>query len=154
MKHFLMLLSLCCLWSCSSQKKLESLSDVPFKIEQCTVQEWVGGRAESGSGVDLKINLSEDLAGLDFEKIYFRARALDCKLMTENNASVLVASYSTDEIANGTVEKQGEKMKKMFEIDTNEAVLAYKNGENKLKYVKITNIKEVAPKIYQGRPQN
>ena len=138
------------LMGCTSQKKLET-TDIPFKIDQSSFQKWSGGREESGSGAELKIIISGTLKDMSFEKVYFRGRSLDCTLKTENGLSAIVASHETNNIL---IDKDGKKMQEVFKLQPNEAVLAFKKGDDKLKYAKVKSIKEIAPILYKGRQRN
>ncbi len=138
------------LMGCTSQKKLET-NDIPFEFGQSSFQKWSGGREESGSGAELKIIISGPLKDMSFEKVYFRGRSLDCTLKTEKGLSAIVASYDTNDIS---IDKDGKKMQEVFNLQTNEAVLAFKKSDDKLKYAKVKSIKEIAPVLYKGRPRN
>ena len=45
-------------------------------------------------------------------------------------------------------------MQEVFNLQPNEAVLAFKKSDDKLKYAKVKSIKEIAPVLYKGRPRN
>jgi len=139
--------------SCTSQKKLET-NNIPFEIGQSSVQNWSGGREESGSGAELKIIISEVLEGMSFEKVYFRGLALNCELKKEEGLPTIVASFKRDELTNTNVDKDGEEIQKTFELQPNQAILAYKRAGEKTKFTKIDNIKEKPPVLYKGRPRN
>jgi len=141
------------LMSCSSQKKLETTS-IPFELGNSTFQKTMGGREETGTDAELRINVSENLKDLAFEKIYFRGQALDCELRTKDDASSIVAIYKITETSEMSSDTDGKKMQEMFKLQTNEAVLAYKIDNDKLKYVKIENIKEKAPILFKEMPKN
>lgn len=139
--------------NCTSQKKLET-SDIPFVIGQSTFQTWSGGREESGTGAELRIIVSEDLNDMSFEKIYFRGRAMDCELKTEDGLSALIASYKKGKTTDVPADKEGMKMQGTFELQSDEAVIAYKKVDGKLKYTKVEGVKEKAPVLFQSKPRN
>lgn len=154
MKNILLATVVLGLMSCSSQKQLET-NTLPFEIGQSSFQKWSGGREESGTGAELKIIVSEALQeDLSFEKIYFRGRALDCKLKTENGISAIISAYKDDEKANMAHDKDGKKMQESFELQPDQAIIAFKEADEKLKYTKVNGIKEKAPILYKGRPKN
>lgn len=153
MKNIFTLTLLLGLLGCSSQKILEQ-ENIPFTIGQANVQEWLGGRAESGTGVEIKFNLIELPQEVNFEKVYFRARALACQMVSENDKTLIMASYKTENSTNNKIDEEGISMQKAFKIGTNEAVLSYRDSKDKLKYVKVINIKNKAPDIYKGKPSN
>lgn len=152
MKNILIATILCGLMSCSSQKQLET-NNIPFEIGQSSFQKWAGGMEESGSGAELKILISEPLADTSFEKIYFRGRAFDCELKTENEISAIVASYKRAETTNDLIDKDGAKMQEAFDLRADQAIIAFKKGNEKLKYAKVNGIKEKAPILYRGLPK-
>lgn len=139
--------------SCTSQKKLET-EGVPFEIGQSTYQESLGGREESGTSAELKVNVSKAMTDMTFEKVYFRGHAMDCALKTEEGLSTLVATYKSTKELDPAVVKEGKKMQETFELEKDEAVVAYTNVDGKLKYVKVEGIKEKQPIIYKSRPRN
>lgn len=152
MKNILLASVVFGLMSCASQK-LET-NNIPFEIGQSSFQRWSGGMEASGTGAELKIIISEPMADMSFEKIYFRGRAFDCELKTENGISAIVASYKHDESTNSLVDKDGAKMQETFELQPDQAIIAFLQGAEKLKYVKVDSIKEKAPILYKGRPKN
>ncbi len=154
MKNILLATVVLALMSCSSQKQLET-NTIPFEIGQSSFQKWSGGREESGTGAELKIIVSEALQeDMSFEKIYFRGRALDCELKTKDGISAIVATYKRNETTNALNDKEGNKMQESFELQPDQAIIAFKKADEKLKYVKVIGIKEKVPVLYKGRPQN
>lgn len=150
MKNILLATIVLGLMSCSSQKQLET-TDIPFEIGQSTFQKWSGGREESGTGAELKIIISEAMNDMTVEKVYFRGRAMDCELKTEEGVSSIIASYKSNDVS---IDDDGEKMQEAFELQPTEAVLAYQKTDGKVKYVKVEGIKDKAPVLYKNRPRN
>ncbi len=153
MKNILIATFILSLIGCTSQKKLET-SGIPFEIGQSSFQPWSGGREESGSGAELKISIAEAMNDMSFEKIYFRGRALQCEIKTENGLSTLVAAYTKKGTTEMPDEKEGIKMQEMFQLQPDEAIVAFKTLDSKLKYTKVSDIKEKAPILYRSRPKN
>ncbi len=140
--------------SCASQNKLET-SDIPFEVSSSSFQEWAGGREESGSGGALKISVSElPDEDVTFEKVYFRGRAMDCKLVKEEKNTFLVSSYKIEAGTKVPADAAAKKMMDTFEVKGSEAIIGYNTAGGKVKYVKVTGIKEKAPLAYPSRPKN
>lgn len=150
MKNILLATIVFSLMSCSSQKQLET-TDIPFEIGQSTFQKWSGGKEESGTGAELKIVISEAMNDMTVEKVYFRGRAMDCELKTEEGMTSIIATYKSKDVSN---DDDGKKMQEAFELQPTEAVLAYQKADGKVKYVKVEGIKEKAPVLYKSRPRN
>jgi hypothetical protein len=153
MKNILLVTIVLGLMSCSSQKKLE-INNIPFEISHSSIQKWSGGKEVSGTGGELIIVLSNEMKNTSFEKIYFRGRALDCELKTDNDLFSIIASYKRNKNANISVDADGKKMQDTFELQPDQAIIAYRIDGEKLKYFKITGIKEKAQLLYRGRPKN
>jgi len=45
-------------------------------------------------------------------------------------------------------------MQGTFELQSDEAVIAYKKVDGKLKYTKVEGVKEKAPVLFQSKPRN
>ncbi|MFS4491758.1 hypothetical protein [Maribacter sp. 2308TA10-17] len=153
MKNIALVVFAASLFGCSSQKKLE-VNDIPFTLGKSTVQEWLGGKKESGSGANLKIEISDTLKEVSFQKVYFRARALDCTTETEGNETYVLSSYKTGAKSEETLRTEGKKMQKAFDIKPTEAVLEYTSDDGKTHYVKVSGIKEMAPEALRSMPKN
>lgn len=153
MKNILLATIVLGLMSCTSQKKLET-SNVPFETRQSTYQESLGGREESGTRAELKIVVAEQSDDMSFEKVYFRGRALDCKLISEEGTSALVSSYKSTKEIEAAMVKEGKKMKEAFDLQPDEAIIAFKKADGKLKYIKVEGVKEKAPILYKSKPRN
>ncbi|NJB37112.1 hypothetical protein [Croceivirga sp. JEA036] len=147
------------LTGCKSQQDL--VTNPPFTTGTVTCQSWVGGRAESGSGIKLVIPVEvSDKSKVDFKKAYFREKSADLKWQKVNGVASVVANFVTisapkpDIIMHADPKKEVgntpplPKEKLPFELEENECVLSYlENG--KLKYVKLEGIKEQKKKLYQ-----
>ncbi len=154
MKRIVVFVLVIGLASCASQNKLET-ANIPFELGTSSFQEWTGGREESSSGGELKISVSElATEGLTFEKVYFRGRAMDCELMKGEESTSIVSSYKINDGTKANLGKEGEKMLETFEVKGTEAILGYKTAAGKMKYVKVSGIKEKAPLLYSSRPKN
>ncbi len=140
--------------SCASQNTLET-TNIPFKVGSSSFQEWTGGREESGAGGELNISMSElPEEAITFEKVYFRGRAMNCKLMKGEENTALVSSFKLEDGSKAGLGKDVQKMLDTFEVKGTEAIIAYTAEDGKTKYVKVTGIKEKAPRIYSSRPKN
>ncbi len=155
---YLMVLSTIFLSSCSSQKKFAS--DAPFEMGEVTCQAWVGGMAESGSGMLLEIPvLSENLDAMKLQQAYFRGKVADIRLentaagwmakanfknVTMEKPDITMHSDATKEVGN----QPPMPMEKFpFELDDNECVISFLDGD-KMKYFKIGNITEKKSKVF------
>lgn len=139
--------------SCSSQKKLE-MNNIPFEISNSSFQKWSGGKEASGTRGELSIVLSDEMKDTSIEKIYFRGRSLESAMKTEDDVTSIVAAYKRNEKVNTIIDADGKKMQESFELKPDQAIIAYKMEGEKLRYFKISGIKEKAPILYRGRPKN
>lgn len=157
------------LFGCSSQKKLGKTA--PFNVTGPTFQEFAAGKAEGGSGFTLKIPLEGTLSTLVFEGVYFRGHLMKPSVEEENGKSSLVCEFwyeipaeekrfvmhadPMEEVGNQPPALLKEKDEFPFELQPDEAVIAYKEqGKRKVSFFKIGGIKEKAPLMYPSRPQN
>ncbi len=140
------------LLNCSSQK-LET-ANIPFTLEQSSFKEILGGREETGVSSELRIKVLKDSNDIKFEKLYFRGRSLACDVETKNDLNTILARYSSKEEIDEAASKDGLKMQKKFELKKDEAILAYRDADGKLKYMKVEGIKEKAPIARPSRPKN
>ncbi|WP_394747945.1 hypothetical protein [Spongiimicrobium salis] len=152
--------------SCASQKKLETAA--PFKMGSASSQAWTGGVESSGSGYTLKVAMEELSPNVEFRDIYFRGQIglvemeeVDGKMYCK--AKLIKKAGKPDIISHKDAAKEAgnqppalnTSVKKQFpfEVNKDEAVLRYTEG-NKTRYIKISNIKELAPKVYSGIQKN
>ncbi|PCJ97679.1 MAG: hypothetical protein COA50_04365 [Flavobacteriaceae bacterium] len=151
---------------CVSQKKLQT--ETPFVLGAVTGQKWIGGMEQSGTGYELAIPVSNmSIQKVDLLEVYFRGKVTRVIIEENENVIMAVAKYYSakpdiimhadpkQEVGNQppTLDKKGAKAFP-FDLKTNEAILSYLE-KDKLKYVKITQVKEKAPKIYPAaKPQD
>jgi len=155
MKKIIFLLLIIGLESCSSQKKIETTNQY-FDTGASSIQEWIGGRPESGSGFNLKIALINQSEDISFEEIYFRNRILPCELKEEGEVLYLLAKYNKTSAENPSNDMHEAKTEKKFPflLQPTEAIIGYtKEGQPK-KYLKITDIKQKAPLAFPSKPKN
>ncbi|NNC33939.1 MAG: hypothetical protein HKO09_03580 [Croceitalea sp.] len=145
--------------ACSSQKKLAN--DPPFEVGKTTCQKWVGGLAESGTGMLLEIPISNMATdGVVMHQAYFRGMVTNLNLENHEGQKIAKANFmnkknqkpdmimsgnSLDEVGN-QAPKQKEKFP--FDLSPDQCVISYMEG-NTVKYIKIQGIKEKRPLIYQ-----
>jgi hypothetical protein len=159
------------LLGCSSQKKLTETA--PFVIMDPSVQDFAAGREEGGTGFTLKFPLKEYGDDISFVTVYFRGHQLQptmemgentsvliCEFKRENSAvkpDIIMHSDSREEVGNqppGPINMIPDE-KPAFELKADEAVLGYKEkGKKRIKFFKVSGIKEKAPKVYPSRPKN
>jgi hypothetical protein len=149
---------------CSSQKKLTE--EAPFVIKDAICQTWVGGREESGKGMEVKFYL-EGLSGAEvvLDQLFFRGRVSDIALstteegttatctFTEHSKDISMHSDPTREVGNQPPRMKTEaEMNFPFELEQDEAVISYMEGD-RMRYFKITGMVEKPGKVYLGREQ-
>lgn len=133
-----------CLTSCTSQKNLQT--EIPFEIGKATCQQYVGGREESGSGIELRIPVSlMDNSEIKVGEVYFRGKQVKALMDTiEDNKVIVVRMPDNSPESSET---------KSFSLKIDEAIVSYlENGETK--YTKVEGIKQKQPLIYKGAPKN
>lgn len=132
------------LFSCSSQKKLQT--EIPFELGNASCQVYSGGLESSGSGIAVKIPVTMDNASdVVMKEIFFRGKQAPVTVEQVDGAN-----YAMAKIPNS---KGGSAETTALELGATDAVLSYiENG--KLKYTKITGIKEKQPLLYKGKPKN
>ncbi len=133
-----------CLTSCTSQKKLQT--EPSFDIGKASCQEYVSGREESGSGTELRIPVTLiENSDIQMNHVYFRGKQVDAIVNTVNGENVIVVRIPN------TASKSPEAID--LNLGKDEAVVSYsENG--KLKYAKVSDIKQKQPQIYKGAPKN
>ncbi|SIQ05503.1 hypothetical protein [Maribacter ulvicola] len=133
-----------CLYSCSSQKKLQV--ETPFKIGKATCQQYTSGREESGSGTELRIPvLLLENSGVELNEVYFRGKQVKAIVNTVDNQKMIVVRISKG------IAKSSENLD--LELNTDEAIISY-NENGRIKYAKVNDIKQKQPLIYKGAPKN
>ncbi|HAF78514.1 MAG TPA: hypothetical protein DCG42_14460 [Maribacter sp.] len=117
-----------------------------FDIGKASCQEYVSGREESGSGTELRIPVSLiENSDIQMNHIYFREKQVDAIVNTVNGENVIVVRIPN------TASKSPEAID--LNLGKDEAVVSYsENG--KLKYAKVSDIKQKQPQIYKGAPKN
>ena len=172
MKQFLYLtiLAIMGLSSCSSQKKLQT--NPPFTIDGPTCQKWTGGMESSGSGLEVRIPLTNlETESIIMQQLYFRGDSTDISTETVNGQRFAIGRFSNgslkkpDIIMHADPKKEfgnqppklktGEKAAFPFELKNDEAVISYMIGDGKtMRYTKISGIKDLQPLIYSSKPKN
>ncbi|NAS10934.1 hypothetical protein [Poritiphilus flavus] len=152
------------LGGCSSQKKLET--STPFVLGPTICQDWIGGRAESGSGRVLRIAVREmPDEGISLQNVYFRGHMAKIDMVMEDNGMIALAKYelksekpdmimhadSTKEVGNQPPKLKSKEFP--FDLQKDEAVLSYLQ-DDKIKYVKISGVVDKPARVYKGRPKN
>jgi hypothetical protein len=139
--------TLICLTFCASKERLQAT--FPQEIESVYYQGWVGGRPETGSGINLYINFVKPLSKeIRLVKVYFQQKEdalfqLDdrhyvARFMNPNyNNVIILETDDHKEYSN----KPTEISKPKFDLKPNEAVLEY-SYKNKIRFYKIRNLKE------------
>lgn len=144
---------------CSSQKKM--VTEPPFTLGEATCERWVGGRAETGSGMLLEIPiLSENLDAMKLQQAYFRGMIADITMENGDKGWVAKANFrkqnaeKPDMVMHSDGKQEvGNQPPKLqdkfpFELENNECVISFLVGES-LKFYKVEGIKELQQKIYR-----
>lgn len=167
---YIAILSLLGLGSCASQKKMQTKP--PFTIEAASFQKWTGGKEESGSGFEVNIPVSAFTKEyITFKEIYFRGKIGEASNETKVNKQYVTAKFTNSkfikpdiimhadprkEVGNQPpMPQKNEKIDFPFDLADDEAVVSYtENNAEKVKYTKISGIKEKQALIYPSKPQN
>lgn len=152
------------LFSCTSQKKLTT--ELPFEVGQATTQVWKGGMEASGSGNILKIPVSKNVV---VNTCYFRGAVTDAAIVKEGKQFYVVAKFTNKRSVKPDIIMHADGRKEVgnqppalntntsdeipFQLQADEAVLGFISGTTQ-QYVKIENIKELAPLLYSSKPRN
>ena len=150
------------LFGCTSQKKLTA--EAPFTVTKAVCQTWVGGREESGHGTDVTLSLEGlDQSGVHLQQLFFRGRVGDLSVSSSEGRMIATCNFldsekditmhsdPTKEVGNQPPRmKSKEELEFPFELDTNEAVISYVEGDT-VKYFKITEVADKPGRVYQGR---
>lgn len=132
------------LFSCSSQKKLQT--ETPFEMGNASCQEYLGGKEESGTGMLLRIPLTVDDEGTTvFNEVFFRGKQAAVTMEEKDGMRFAVAK-----IPNA---KGGSAEAVALKLASTEAILSYTDN-GKLKYTKITDIKQKQPLIHNSIQKN
>jgi len=142
--HNCLLFCFLCLFSCASQKNLQT--EIPFELGKATCFQYIGGLEESGSGTELRIPLSIfDNAVVEVQHVYFRGKEAKASMRMLENKQVVVVR-----IPNNLPESSETKK---LALESDEAVLSYKeNGETK--FTKVQDIKQKPPLLYKSAAKN
>ena len=149
---------------CSSQKKLTE--EAPFVVKDAVCQTWVGGREESGKGMEVKFSVDGFTGdGMELSQLYFRGRVADISLSAteegttatcifiEQEKDISMHSDPMKEVGNQPPRmKSAEEKEFPFELGQDEAVISYREGDH-MRYVKISGVVEKPGRAYLGREQ-
>ncbi len=152
---------------CSSQKKVGTKA--PFTVDAPSCTPFAEGREESGSGFILRLPLSfQEFPDISYERVYFRGHVLTPILLEEAGKQVLYCRYQRipqvkpdiimhddpmKEVGNQPPAEKVGKKRFPFDLQPEEAVIAYQ-FDDRIKYVKITGVKDKSPELLPTRPQN
>ncbi|QXP56530.1 hypothetical protein H0I25_01685 [Cellulophaga sp. HaHa_2_95] len=167
---YLYFIALLGLGSCASQKNMETKP--PFVIDHPTSQKWIGGKEERSSGIDVVLPITQIMdENVSFQHLYFRGHVTTVKKEIIDgkqfvSAKITIKKFTKPDIIMHADPRQevGNRpphMKKdtiteyPYELDDDEAVLSYiGNDGKKVKYTKISEIKEKEPLLYSTKPRN
>ena len=137
------------------------MSQAPLELGKATCQKWMGGRAESGSGMMLEIPLAAQMPnGLQLRQAFFREKMADVRIQTQNGQQVLKANFKNvvaekpdiimhadpkEEVGN---QPPTPKVKFPFELNEDECIISYMDGDT-VKYFKVQGVQEKKARMYQ-----
>lgn len=146
--------------SCSSKKEIST--QLPYEIEFVYFQKWIGGQEQTGIGINFYIQFKNPLPeNTTLAKLYFQGKEgfFDKEDETHytarfyskpQNQELIMDGDSTNEYGN----KAPEITQPRFELQLNEAILEFHNG-NQIQHYKIVDIKEKELLAYpSSRPRN
>jgi hypothetical protein len=132
------------LFSCSSQKKLQT--ETPFEMGSASCQEYVGGKEESGKGMMLSIPVTMGEENMiELNEVFFRGKQVSVTMQEKDGMRFAVAR-----IPNA---KGGSAEAVALKLESTEAILSYTDN-GKVKYTKITDIKQKQPLIHNSIKKN
>ncbi|WP_158975087.1 hypothetical protein [Cellulophaga sp. L1A9] len=158
------------LGSCASQKKLQQ--EPPFVIEEPTCQKWIGGKEESATGITVIFPITQIMdENVSFQHLYFRGHVTTVKKEIIAGKQFVSAKIETKKIPRPDIIMHADPRKEVgnqpphlkkepvteypYELNDDEAVLSYiEEDGKKVKYTKITGIKEKQALIYSSKPRN
>lgn len=167
---YIAILSLLGFGSCASQKKLHVKP--PFVVEAPSFQKWTGGKEQSGSGVDVQIPIREfKKENITFKEIYFRGQIGKATTATIDGIAYVKAKFTDHKFIKPDLIMHADPRKEVgnqppmpqstkniafpFELTDTEAIISYtENNHEKVKYTKISGLKEKQPLIYSSKEQN
>ncbi|MBO0591316.1 hypothetical protein I2486_07835 [Cellulophaga sp. E16_2] len=167
---YLYFIALLGLSSCASQKKMQP--EPPFIIEGPTSQKWIGGKEESGTGLEVILPITQIMdENISFQQLYFRNKITTVKTAIIEGQRFIIAKIKTEktpmpdiimhldprkEVGNQPPSPKKEAAINFpYELKDDEAVLSYiEEDGKKVKYTKISGIKEKKPLIYSSKPRN
>jgi len=145
--------------NCTSQQKL--VDNPPFTLGEASCQAWKGGRAETGSGMLLEINITDqNKTDLKMQEAFFRGKKAPISMSSKEGVWLATANFvnasetKKDMVmhADGTQEVGNQppilKEKIPFELEPTECVVSYVDGDT-VKYFKVTGIKEKKTQYYK-----
>ena len=152
--------------SCASQRTLQSAA--PFEIGTVTVQEWLGGKEKSGTGYLVTIPVAVITKEVRFQELFYRGQIAQVTTEMREEGFIVQANFINTptkpdlvmhadpkkEVGNQPSSIKGGSIKDFpFDLEPKAAILSY-IVKNRVKYVKITGVKEKAGPIYSTKPKN
>ena len=146
------------LTSCASQKKLQKKT--PFIVQEITLYKWSNSIEKSDSGIEIKIPIRQMIEeDIDFKYLYFRGRVAEITTKNSNGSKYLIANFINEKLQKLDIVMHSDSKNEVgnqppllninkeiefpFQLADDEAVLSYiENNGKKLKYTKLTGIKE------------
>ncbi|WP_310555241.1 hypothetical protein [Flavobacterium sp.] len=162
MKTIIIIFSIFLAQNCNNKAtQLQLQEKLPSAIESVYFQRWIGGRQETGSGINFHIQFKTALPnGVQLKKVYFQNNEADFEekdpttfvayFKFKPKSEIILDSDPKKEYGNKTPETN----KLNSDLQPNEAILEFVKNEKVIK-VKIQNIKEKELIAYpSARPRN
>lgn len=145
--------------------------DPPFSVERPTVEYWVGGREESGTGMRFQArwnprNPSEILV----DSLYFRGRIMKLYQEETETGFLITGSYTENSFVKSDLIMHADSLMEVgnqppkplpanvdfpFQLNPDEAVISYiQKPSAKKHFFKIRGVVEKSGRIYPGRTKN
>jgi len=156
----LMLVIMASFSQCSTAQKLQKKA--PMELGNTYAQKWVAGVSGGGSGINVFVPVKDNIVTLD--SMFFRGQKVKLEFI-DANQSLYVGRFPTefnqskDIILSSDMKAESKnKLPKLkghmpFEMNDDECIITYRNGEKTL-YYKISNIKIEQPVHYPSAPGN
>jgi hypothetical protein len=164
MKTILLIMTYFLAQTCNDKiTKVLTQNNLPVPIESIYSQSWVGGRPETGSGINLYIKFKKELPqNIKLQKVYFQNK--ETTLDIDNKTTFIARIYRKPNLEdmdmNGDAQKEyGNQIPEAvtntkYELKPNEAIFEFLQ-DTKISYYKITNIEEKELLAYpSARPDN
>lgn len=133
---------------CASSKEVVTTFEDPtaFKVKPVYFQEWYAGIKVGGTGINIFVPVVNESENITIDSIYFRN--LKGKLVKKDGKYLAILKNKLRQYIFKKAERPDDYP---FTLTDNECAISYIENEQ-TKYIKITNINEVAGTYYENGP--